>query len=297
MLVLALALSAAVAPPTTHQPALRRADGSELNWSLDRQGGSGRQGVLVLAQGSGCLPAEKSAAIQAAKALLPDFAVVTVEKRGVRQTDAPPDPVQGCTQEFFANHTITSRSADYAQVIDQVRKAPWFDGRLVMFGGSEGGATVAQAAQQVHPDAVVIYSSGLGQPLRSMFKQIVPPQVAAAADTQFARASANPTSAEVWGGNSYRWWADAVDRIYVDDLLKTKSPVLMVQGGRDQSAPVSSGRAARDAYASAGRHEMTYLEYPDYDHHMKDAKGVSHQAEVFSQISGWLRSKLVEIES
>lgn len=247
-----------------------------------------------MAQGSGCLPAEKSAAIQAAKALLPDFAIVTVEKRGVRQADTPADPVRDCSAEFFASHTITARAADYVQVLAKVRRASWFDGNLVMFGGSKGGATVAQAAEEVRPDAVVIYSSGLGLPLRTMFKQVVPPQVAAAADEEFAKALASPASAQVWGGNSYRWWADAVDRAYVNDLLKAKVPVLMVQGGRDQSAPVSSGRAARDAYASADRSEMTYLEFPDYDHHMKDAAGVSHQAEVFGQITQWLRATLAQ---
>ncbi|WP_269713612.1 alpha/beta hydrolase family protein [Caulobacter sp. NIBR2454] len=289
-LVIAL-IAAAAAIPTT-QPALLRADGSVLNWSLDRQGGQGKQGVLVLAQGSGCLPAEKSSAIQAAKGLLPEFAVVTVEKHGVSQADAPADPVSGCSADFYANHTITARSADYVQVLETVRKAPWFDGRVVLFGGSEGGATVAQAAEAVKPDAVVVYSSGIGQPLRVMFKQVVPPPVAAMADAEFAKALAEPTSAKVWGGNAYRWWADAVDRAYVLDLMKTKVPVLLVQGGRDQSAPVASGRAARDAYVAQGRSELTYLEFPDYDHHMRDAGGASHQAEVFGQITTWLRARL-----
>src|SRR5919106_4599565 len=76
---------------------LRRADDSVLHWSLDRRGTQGRQGVLVLAQGSGCLPAEKSAALRSAKSLLPEFAVLTVEKYGVSPDDAPTDPMGGCS--------------------------------------------------------------------------------------------------------------------------------------------------------------------------------------------------------
>jgi hypothetical protein len=55
----------------------RRDDGSPIHWSLDRQHRRPRQGILLLAQGSGCLAATENANILRAKGLLPDFAVVT----------------------------------------------------------------------------------------------------------------------------------------------------------------------------------------------------------------------------
>src|SRR5712691_11611517 len=86
----------------------RRDDGSLIYWSLDRQHGGPKQGILVLAQGSGCLAATENANLVRAKRLLPDFAVVTVEKYGVRPHEAPKDPVGGCSPEFYAQHTSAS---------------------------------------------------------------------------------------------------------------------------------------------------------------------------------------------
>ena len=127
----------------------RRDDGSLIHWTLDRQHTAPKQGILVLAQGSGCLAATKNPNLERAKSLLPDFAVVTVEKYGVRPDDAPKDPFGGCSPDFYAHHTISQRVADYQRVLAKVETSPWWDGRLVLFGGSEGGAAVSMLAPQL----------------------------------------------------------------------------------------------------------------------------------------------------
>ena len=270
----------------------RRDDGSLIYWSLDRQHGGPKQGILVLAQGSGCLAATENANLVRAKGLLPDFAVVTVEKYGVRPHDAPKDPFGGCSPAFYAHHTVSQRVADYQRVLAQVETSPWWDGRLVSFGGSEGGAAVSMLAPRVRPTAVVVFSTAPGRSFRQTFKLTVPPEVAAQADSEFAKIKADPLSPKLWGGNSCRWWADILDHDLTADLLSVRVPILIVHGERDRSGPVQIARMVRDDFQRDGRCNLTYWEFPGYDHQMQDAAGASHIDEVMQRISGWLVAKV-----
>jgi alpha-beta hydrolase superfamily lysophospholipase len=281
--------SCAVAAPE-HQT-LKRTGGPDIDWYLDRQTPSARQGVLVIAQGSGCGSVLNNRNVEAAKGLRPGFAVVTVEKVGVAPGAIQNGP-DDCPPDFWANHTVSRRVSDYRAVIDRVKTEPWWNGKLVLFGGSEGGAVVQILAAEVNADAAVIFSSATGIPFRDVFIQVVPPQMAAEAPAQLEKARRNPFSAETWGGNSYRWWADIADRPLWEDALKAKGALLVVQGVRDRSNPVSSARAFRDRFEARGRANLTYWEYPDYDHQMVDSAGSSHLPEVLARISSWLDLKL-----
>lgn len=145
--------------PSPEEQLVRRGDGSLIYWSLDRQRALPKQGVLLLAQGSGCAPAAKNANVRRAKALLSDFAALTVEKYGVVPEEQPEDPYLGCSSIFYAKHTVSQRVEDYEAVLRHLRASSWWDGRLVLFGGSEGGAAVALLAPRVDPTAVVRPSS------------------------------------------------------------------------------------------------------------------------------------------
>jgi len=289
-LLVAAVASCAVAGPEHRN--LKRQGGQDIDWYLDRQVPSGpRQGLLVIAQGSGCDSVANNANVRAAKSLRPDFAVVTVEKYGVTPGAVPNGP-QDCTPVFWAHHTVSQRVEDYRAVIEKLKREPWWNGQLVLFGGSEGGAVVQILAAQVNADAAVIFSSATGVPFRDAFVQVIPPQMAAEAAVQLDKARRNPLSAEIWGGNSYRWWADIADRPLWEEALKAKGALLVVQGVRDRSNPVASARAFRDAFAARRRTNLTYWEYEDYDHAMVDRTGGSHLPEVLARISDWLGTKL-----
>jgi pimeloyl-ACP methyl ester carboxylesterase len=246
----------------------------------------------VLAQGSGCLPATKNPNIDRAKRLLPEFAVVTVEKYGVHPGDAPKDPMGDCSATFYAHHTVSQRVADYGRVLAETSVAAWWDGRLVLLGGSEGGAAVSMLAPQVRPTAVIILSTAPGRSFRKGFKLMVPPEVAAQADSEFAKIESDPLSAKTWGGNSYRWWADVLDHDFTADVLLVNAPILLVHGERDKSASVQDARQVRDEFSRAGRCNLTYWEFAGYDHQMQDASGASHIDEVMQRIASWLAERV-----
>ena len=117
---------------------------------------------------------------------------------------------------------------------------------------------------KVNPTAVVIFSAAPGHSFVEIFKLSVPPAVAQHADDEFKKIQAEPLSGKVWGGNSYRWWADSLRQDMTADLLKAESPILLVQGERDSHAPVAIARQIRDDFQRAGHRNLTYWEFAAY---------------------------------
>lgn len=266
---------------------LHRSDGSTVDWHLDRRGHDGRQGILVLAQGSGCTSPSRSSTIEKASALASEHAVVVLEKRGVTAGFKPDG--DECPTSFHDQHTLSAWSSDLQRVIAELRQTNWWNGELVLFGGSEGGAMVTLAARQIpETDALIVLSSGLGMTMAETLLAVVPPKVAANLENQFADIRANPDSSKVWSGQAYRWWHEVLDRNYIDDLLALEIPVMMIQGERDRSVPVRSGRAVKRAFEDAGQSNLEYREYPELDHGMVDADGNARLGRVIAEAAKWL---------
>ncbi len=277
---------------------LQRQDGSSINWTVDRQTSAreAKQGILLIAQGSGCLAATENPNITSTKRLLPEFAVLTVEKYGVESHARPSDPFNGCSNTFYSHHTVSQRVEDYKRVLVELECEEWWNGQLVLFGGSEGGAAVALLAPSVNANAIIIFSSAPGHSFEKLFKMTVPPEIAEQAGSEFKKIEADPTSSKVWGGNSYRWWADILHQDMTAALLSTHSPILLVQGERDSHAPAAVARQIRDEFETNKHRNLTYWEFAGYDHAMQDAHGVSHLAEVMARISTWIWQKLADSE-
>ena len=201
----------APAPGAPQRATLERSDGSEIVYHLERGGAERRQPLLVMLQGSGCDSVTRNDRIPwMAARLARHHAVLTIEKYGVA-TGADGDQ---CTAEFWRGNTLTQRALDTAMVVAALRRQPWWDGRLVIFGGSEGGAVAALAAPLIpETRAVIVWSSGIGLPIGRMIRAALPQPALAEADRTFAEARANPTGDRQWGGASYRWWADATRSI------------------------------------------------------------------------------------
>ncbi len=294
VLACGLAQAAAVQSGTS-----ARADGSLIHWSLTAPlsaapDARSPHGVLLVAQGSGCLPASASASVAAAHAVAPALALLTVEKYGVSPHDRPADAMADCSQDYRHHHTVSQRAADAQQVLLALRDAPWWSGQLVLFGGSEGGAVVAQLAPLARPDAVVVLSSSLGETLADSIRRVLPPPVARQLDDMLAQARRDPGPGPLWGGNSLRWWADVADTVPVRALLTSTAPVLLVQGERDALAPVASARLAQQAYRDAGHGGLTYWELPGHDHFMVDAHGVDQRDRVLGLAATWVADRLAE---
>lgn len=270
----------------------KRPDGSTIYWSIEHPETSTKSGILLIAHGFGCLPAVQDPSILPVKSIAPNYSVLLVEKYGVTHNDAPQNPDSSCSESYFSHHSIGQRVADVKQVIDQLREADWWNGELVLFGGSEGGVVVAQLTPELVPRATIIFPHGVRVSLDGETAREMPPFAMSEAKQRFSAVLRNQDSNDIENGESYQWWADILGITWVKELLKVEVPVLLLQGDRDKVASVQLARAARDVYVAEGRCELTYWELPGYDHSMNDRNGVNHRDVIFARISSWLESTL-----
>ena len=267
-----------------------RADGSRIHWTLSNAAPDRPNRVVLIAQGSGCSPARSSPSVAMLAEILSDYAVLTVEKFGVTPADGPTDRFEDCSDAYLENHTVSQRVADVAAVLQDLKEQRLFDGDLVLFGGSEGGAVVSVLAHEAaEAVAVVVLSTGTGLTMAEFLPLVAPPPAMEQMRAAFDGIRSDPDATGVLGGVSYDWWRDVLDRRFSDDLLKAGIPVLLIHGGRDKSAPVEAARATRDAFVAAGQeHRLTYWEFETWDHAMADPQGRSHMGEVLTQVHRWI---------
>ncbi len=267
-----------------------RADGSRIHWTLSNAAQDRPNRVVLIAQGSGCSPARSSPSVAMLAEILSDYAVLTVEKAGVAPADVLTERIEGCSDTYLESHTVSQRVADVAAVLEDLKERRLFDGDLVLFGGSEGGAVVSVLAHEaVETDAVVVLSTGTGLTMAEFLPLVAPPPAMEQMRAAFDGIRSDPDAAGVLGGVSYNWWRDVLDRRFSDDLLKADIPVLLIHGGRDKSAPVEAARATRDAFVAAGQERrLTYWEFETWDHAMVDPQGRSHMGEVLTQVRRWI---------
>lgn len=296
-----LSLLPLAASAQDHAP-VQRADGSIIQWYLDHPQHAEKSALIILAQGSGCRSVTMSENIKRARSVFKDFSALTVEKYGVATGDNPQDPFdKGCSEVFRAHHSMSQRVEDYLQVLTSLKEAEWWNGKLVLFGGSEGGDVVARLAAKTNADAVVLLSTGGGTSFGDLVRQSieaemllnnVPREQWPPVDQVFAHARANPHSSETWGGSSYRFWADAIDQRPVDGMLQSDAALLLIQGSADTSAPVDNARMVPDIFAKAKRCNLAYWELAGYDHVMHDAQGNNRLPEVLAQADFWVKQQL-----
>ena len=270
-----------------------RPDGSKIHWSLSGNNIENKNQVLLIAQGSGCAPARTSENVLLMASAAPEFSILTIEKYGVELPSSLDGSLTSCSQEFFNNHTITQRVHDAQTVFKDLDSRGLWNGKTVLFGGSEGGAVVSILSHALpETDAVIVFSTGTGLTMAEFFPMVVPPDFAKQMTLVFDDIRTNPNATGMAAGNSYKWWRDILDRRLSDDLLKSKVPILLVHGVNDKSGPVEAARATEAAFISAKKSDqLTYWEMKDRDHQMNDPEGHSHMEGVLKDVAGWIEQQ------
>lgn len=274
----------------THQSV--RPDGSILRFALEAEPNDAPREAIIILQGTGCNPVMGNPNLaRAAADIAPQATAVLIDNYAAGSDDAG-RKINGCTADFWGHATLQQRTLDVAQVVSELRRMKSWNGHVVIFGGSEGGAVAALAAPLIpEARAIIVFSSGTGFSVGDLVKAALPPDLANQAPRIFLAADADPTGGKWWAGLSYRWWADAYRIVPARALLLTPAPVLLVQGALDKSSPVAAARAGRDLLDRAGKHDVTYREFPNYDHRMVDEHGVDHLDEVLRKVGAWLNRR------
>jgi pimeloyl-ACP methyl ester carboxylesterase len=256
-----------------------------------------RVGVVVMLQGSVCASEQESF-----KALVEPweqkYALLYIAKPGSSLT------VEACNESYLSTNTIGQRIADLQLVIQHLRTQRWWNRKLYLIGGSEGGLIAGLAATQIREtQRIAIISFGGGMTMSEMWPEaayngVLKENGSLALAQQerldviegFKRARANPQSLDIFSGdsNTLKWWASILDIRLSDTLINFRRPILMLHGSEDQMAGVAGARSMAQTFARAGKKNLTYQEFAGYDHGFNDKNGKNRIGDIFDQALTWL---------
>ena len=297
--------SAHASDPEPESHVIRRLDGSNLNFYVERRGDVAQQSILVIMQGSDCNSIVRHPSIGDYTEVAPHHAVLFVEKYGITNDllFSADDTRVECPAAYLKHTTLAQRVLDHVQVIAELRRsAPWWDGKLTILAGSAGtyaGELVAALVPET--ERLVIFGFGSRKLETDVFSSIRASFEAegipiAAREQQlteiaelFQEMRENPTPNKTTSGHSYTWWASMFNFDQLVALQQVPVPVLAIQGSQDQSVSPEGARAMINELREQGYKNVEYREYQGLDHGFVDGKGRSKKREVIADIQEWLR--------
>jgi pimeloyl-ACP methyl ester carboxylesterase len=217
--------------------------------------------------------------------------VIAAERRGVA-SDGKVDAV------------IAARSAArQRRIADSITVLNWgliglpSDLPVVLLGASEGGdVAAAVAARCPRVTHVILLGSGGGWTQEEEFRHFIRTRGQCLdlkseedLDARVADIRAHPDADLRWAGHPYLRWSTYMFSRPADELLRVECPILVVHGTADDSVPVESARALRDAFIRAGKTNLTLAEIPGASHRFADAaSGAPKLPLVEVEVVGWL---------
>lgn len=203
----------------------------------------------------------------------------------------------GCSTAFHEDNTparwlhdyrefIQARLADYRQQFGQSPR------RVLLVGVSEGGLPAVQLAASLpvvtHVALIGDGSFSMRDNLATLERRGVWP--AGVLEQGLQQLQRDPMSLEhQWLGHPHRYWHEMLDLQPLPWWLRVEQPILLGIGSADHSVPVESALAARDAFARAGKHNLTLLIYEGADHRLQRGEH-DHRHEFFDSVGRWLQS-------
>ncbi len=205
--------------------------------------------------------------------------LITLERRGA-------DGKQINTDLFHFYNTPSQRLTDHLYLVHHLRKnnPPGWNGKIIILGGSEGGPIAIKLSRHVNP-SVCIALVGCGDQnfkeyIWNVIQQMRPlcytwvwplvcwwcsiPNNRSKYDILCEMMKKNPDHKKWWFGQTFRYWADALDQCEVNDFLSLACPCLVVSGSKDVGCSSTDRIVER---AKQLDKDVTYacIEYMDHD--------------------------------
>ncbi|MDU7579454.1 alpha/beta hydrolase family protein [Aeromonas sp.] len=300
--LLLLMLNCSVSATEIMTRTVSRDDGSFISYYLV-QHAHGADTLLLILQGSDCNSVLKIESILTEyKNVWPEADVLLIEKYGInRKLKYSSDPARkDCPAQYLEKDNPAQRVADIKTVLDIVRK----DGQyktFILLGGSEGAVIANRVSADIDSiDATIAFNGGgrwfIDDVSHSIAVQHKNPAAARKEVDDFKGfaehvLNSKPFELDV-SGHRYHWWQQMLSIDQLDTLKKVKSPLLIIQGGRDTSVSPQKTDEMMQRLEELGKSNIEYRRYEALDHGLKDSDGKSQRKEVISDINMWLRSKL-----
>ncbi|MGL6607903.1 alpha/beta hydrolase family protein [Aeromonas hydrophila] len=279
-----------------------RDDGSHIPYYLVQHSDKADTLLLIL-QGSDCNSVLNIDSILSDyKNVWPEADVLLVEKYGIdRKLKYSTDPARkDCPAQYLEKDSPAQRVADIKTVLDTVRKDGQYKA-FILLGGSEGAVIANLVTADVdYIDATIAFNGGGRWFIDDVSYSIAvkhnnPEEARKDIDgfKGFAEHVLNskPFELEV-SGHGYHWWQQMLSIDQLDTLKNVKSPLLIIQGGRDTSVSPQKTDELMQRLKDLGKRNIEYRRYEALDHGLKNSDGENLRNEVVSDMNIWLKSKL-----
>ncbi|MFG0873102.1 alpha/beta hydrolase family protein [Aeromonas media] len=279
-----------------------RDDGSPISYYLVPHSYDADTLLLIL-QGSDCNSVLKIDSIFSDyKYVWPEADLLLIEKYGInRKLKYSTDPARkDCPAQYLEKDNSAQRVADIKTVLDTVRKEGQYK-TFILLGGSEGAIIANLVTADVdYLDATISFNGGGRWFIDDVSHSIAVKHKNPAAARKkvddfkgFAEhvRSSKPFELEV-SGHGYHWWQQMLSIDQLDILQDVKSPLLIIQGGRDTSVSPQKTDELMQRLKELGKNNIEYRRYEELDHGFKDSDGESLHKAVISDMNTWLQSKL-----
>ncbi|MFQ2894227.1 alpha/beta hydrolase family protein [Aeromonas caviae] len=279
-----------------------RDDGSFISYYLV-QHAHDTDTLLLILQGSDCNSVLKIESILTEyKNVWPEADVLLIEKYGInRKLKYSTDPARkDCPAQYLEKDNPAQRVADIKTVLDIVRK----DGQyktFILLGGSEGAVIANRVSADIDSiDATIAFNGGgrwfIDDVSHSIAVKHKNPEEARKEIDDFRGFAEHVLNNEPFeldvSGHGYHWWQQMLSIDQLDTLKKVKSPLLIIQGGRDTSVSPQKTDEMMQRLEELGKSNIEYRRYEALDHGLKNSDGKSLRKKVVSDMNIWLRSKL-----
>ncbi|HDU8493013.1 TPA: alpha/beta hydrolase [Aeromonas hydrophila] len=279
-----------------------RDDGSPLSYYLVQHSHYAGTLLLIL-QGSDCNSVLNIDSILSDyKNVWPEADVLLIEKYGIdSKLKYSTDPARkDCPAQYLEKDNPAQRVADIKTVLDIVRKDDQYK-KFILLGGSEGAVIANLVTADIDSiDATIAFNGGgrwfiddVSHSIAAEHKNIEAARKDIDSFKGFAEHVLNskPFELEV-SGHGYHWWQQMLSIDQLDTLQNVKSPLLIIQGGRDTSVSPQKTDELIQRLKDLGKSNIEYRRYKELDHGLKDSDGKSQRKEVVTDMNIWLQSKL-----
>jgi len=178
--------------------------------------------------------------------------VLCMERRGAgRGADGSSIDVDS----FHYYNTPSQRLADHIYLLKKLHQEPppnW-NGKLIILGGSEGGPLAVKLSYAVNPAACIILVGCGDQPFKEYIWETIKvtykqsgwwqrlvlawkyrlPSNRKEYEKLIATMKKNPDHRRWWFGQTYRYWADALEQTEAKEFLSLRCPMLVITGTED----------------------------------------------------------------
>ncbi|HEA3130633.1 TPA: prolyl oligopeptidase family serine peptidase [Aeromonas hydrophila] len=297
-----LFLTSSVNPQEIMTRTASRDDGSPISYYLV-QHAHDTDTLLLILQGSDCNSVLKIDSILTEyKNVWPEADVLLIEKYGInRKLKYSKDAERkDCPAQYLEKDNPAQRVADINTVLGIVRKDGQYK-KLILLGGSEGAVIANLVSADIDSiDATIAFNGGgrwfiddVSHGIAVKHKNPEAARKEIDGFKGFAEHVLNnkPFELDV-SGHGYHWWQQMLSIDQLDTLQNVKSPLLIVQGGRDTSVSPQKTDELIQRLKELGKSNIEYLRYEELDHGLKNSDGKSLRKEVIRDMNRWLKSKL-----